>query len=86
MIPIDLEANRSKVNVTVTFYMLTYRPNLVRIITKHRLDLGLSNLADMRLGMKMITIDFEVKGQGHSDLGSAGWLSGERVGLMTWWL
>ena len=45
MIPIDIEANRSKVKVTVTFNMLTYRPNLVRMITRHRYDLGLSNLA-----------------------------------------
>ena len=45
MIPIDFEVNGSKVKVTVTFNMLTYRANLVQMITRHRIDLALSNLA-----------------------------------------
>ena len=39
------EVNRSKVKVTVTINILTYRPNFVRMITRQRIDLGLSNVA-----------------------------------------
>ena len=50
MIPNNFEVNKSKVKVTVTVIMLTYRQDLVRMITRHRIDLGLSNLAHIGLG------------------------------------
>ena len=62
MIPIDFEVNRSKVKVTVTFNIWTYRPNLVRVITRHRIDLGLSNLAQTCVLGCIVAIDFEVNG------------------------
>ena len=40
MIPIDFEVNWSKVKVTVTVNILIYRPNLVWMITRRRIDLG----------------------------------------------
>ena len=46
MIPIDFEVNWSKVKVTVTVNILMYRPNFVRMITRHRIDLGLSNIVN----------------------------------------
>ena len=43
MIPIDFEVNQSKAKVTVTFNMLTCGTNLVQMISRHKIDLGLSN-------------------------------------------
>ena len=45
MIPIDFEVNWSKVKFTVTVNILIYRPNLFLMITRHRIDLGSSYLA-----------------------------------------
>ena len=37
-----------------------FRPNLVRMITRHSIDLGSSNLIDICIGVLMIPIDFEI--------------------------
>ena len=44
----------SKVKVTVTVNILIYRPNLVRMISRHRIDLGSSNLE------KTFVFNFEI--------------------------
>ena len=50
MIPIDFEVNWPKVKVTVT--VLIHRPNLVGMMTRPRIDLGLSNLQTFALAYR----------------------------------
>ena len=47
MIPIDFQSNLLKAKVTVAFNLMIYRPNIVHMVTTHKINLGPSNFVQI---------------------------------------